>query len=66
MNVTINKQLFEKITAHQHSTSFKKTEELVEYILEEYLSRYKDENDSSGNKSDKDILNERLRNLGYL
>ena len=66
MNVFINNHLFERLTAHRHNTSFKKTEELVEYILDEYLIHLKQKHNSSDNKSDKDILNERLKNLGYL
>lgn len=66
MHIIINDQLIERLSVHQKNTSFKKIEELVEYVIEEYLSAINEKDNSSDSKSEKEILNERLRNLGYL
>ena len=63
MKIEINEDLQNRLQAYLKETSFKTIEELVEFILAEHLDQNKTDR---GNDSDKEILQERLKNLGYL
>ena len=63
MKIEIDDNLFSHLNKFLKETSFKNLDELIEFILKDYL----DNNPVNSNKEeDKKILEERLRNLGYL
>ncbi len=63
MKIEIDDNLFSYLNKFLKETSFKNLDELIEFILKDYL----DNNRVNSNKEeDKKILEERLRNLGYL
>ncbi|MCB9058247.1 MAG: hypothetical protein H6627_06750 [Calditrichae bacterium] len=67
MNININEELFEQLKNFLDQTSFTQVEDLVHYILEDYLERNKQvlpKSDDRGN--DEKSLNNRLKDLGYL
>lgn len=66
VKIEINKELFEKLKSYQTETSFKKIEDFIQYILEEYLLHEVNKPNVKDKRSDKEILNDRLKNLGYL
>ena len=65
MNLKIKNDLFNRLMDHQKESGFKKLEELVEYILESYLTENSghSKNDSSSPTGE---INQRLKDLGYL
>ena len=63
MKIEINADLQSRLQDYLKQTSFKTIDELAEFILMEYLD--KKETDKI-NDSDEEILQERLKNLGYL
>ena len=65
MKIDIDSKLVKIIEEHQKKTSFKKLEEFIAFILSDYLEKNKISTDVNS-KSDQDLLNDRLKNLGYL
>ena len=63
MKIEINDNLLNHLNEFLKETSFKNLDELLEFILKDYL--YNNQVDSN-KEEDKKILEERLRNLGYL
>lgn len=63
MKIDINEELVKQLQGFFKDSSFKDLDELVDFILKDYLEKNKMEEDAD---SDKDILQERLKNLGYL
>ena len=65
MKINIDNNLVNTLVEHQKETSFKKLEEFIEFILTDYLEKNKNSTSAISN-SDRNLLNERLKNLGYL
>ena len=65
MKINIDNNLVNTLVEHQKETSFKKLEEFIEFILTDYLEKNKNSTSAISN-SDQNLLNERLKNLGYL
>ena len=65
MKINIDNDLVNTLVEHQKETSFKKLEEFIEFILTDYLEKNKNSTSAISN-SDQNLLNERLKNLGYL
>ena len=65
MKINIDNNLVNTLVEHQKETSFKKLEEFIEFILSDYLEKNKNSTDTISN-SDQKLLNDRLKNLGYL
>ena len=63
MKIQIEDDLIARLSEYQKETSFKKVDELINYILSDYLDNQKRDLQKD---SDKEILRERLKNLGYL
>ncbi|MCB0281398.1 MAG: hypothetical protein KDF60_02370 [Calditrichaeota bacterium] len=67
MNININEELFEQLKNFLDQTSFTQVEDLVHYILEDYLERNKQVLPKSDDRdNDEKSLNNRLKDLGYL
>ncbi|KAA3612033.1 MAG: hypothetical protein D8M58_20020 [Calditrichaeota bacterium] len=64
MECKINDEILDRLKEYQKNTSFKNLEELIEYILEEYLNKNKDKSD--GPHTMPAEINQRLKDLGYL
>ena len=63
MKIEIDDNLLNHLNEFLKETSFKNPDELIEFILKDYLGN----NQVDSNKEeDKKILEERLKNLGYL
>ena len=65
MNLKINDDLLNRLKDHNKETSFKDVDELIEYILEKYLSE-NSQQIPNDDLSIPDKLNQRLKDLGYL
>ena len=65
MNLKINDDLFNRLKDHHKDTSFKNLDELVEFIIENYLKENSDRNKNE-EASTPDEINQRLKDLGYL
>lgn len=66
MEIKIDEILINRLKEFQKETSFKNFEELIEFILNDYLNKSQVEKDETNLSRDKQKLNDRLRNLGYL
>jgi metal-responsive CopG/Arc/MetJ family transcriptional regulator len=64
MNIIIDKNLADKLSEILKESSFKSHEELVDFILREFISKHNIPADE--NPDEKQILRNRLKNLGYL
>jgi metal-responsive CopG/Arc/MetJ family transcriptional regulator len=62
MKIEINEDLAQRLATFLQESSFTDLNELIEFILNDYLEN----NTDSSEKSDQEILQERLKNLGYL
>lgn len=65
MKINIDNDLVKTLEEQQKESSFKKLEEFIEFILTDYLEKNKNSTEVNSN-SDQDLLNDRLKNLGYL
>jgi len=63
MKIEIDDKLYILLTEFLKETSFKNLDEFIEFILKDYLNSNKVD---SNKTEDKKILEERLKNLGYL
>ena len=63
MKFEINDNLAADLTGFLKETSFKTLDELIEFILKDYLDNQQADLNKTENKK---ILEERLKNLGYL
>jgi len=63
MKIQIDDDLIAQLSEYQKETSFKKIDELIHYILSDYLDS---QNGKLQKDTNKEILRERLKNLGYL
>lgn len=66
MEIKLNSDLVKRLKSYQQQSSFKNFDELIEYILSDFLDKTESRQDDPDEKSDKQKLNERLKNLGYL
>lgn len=64
MKIEINDELFDQIKCFLDQTSFTRIQDLVQFILEDYLEQNKEATRKSD--SDENQLNNRLKDLGYL
>ena len=62
MKIEISEELSQRLKIFLKESSFRDLDELVEYIINEYLEN----RDDTAEKTDQEILQERLKNLGYL
>ena len=63
MKIHIDDDLIARLSEYQKETSFKKIDELINFIITDFLNK---QNLDQQKDSDKEILRERLKNLGYL
>ena len=66
MEIKIDDTLINRLREFQKETSFKNLEELIEFILNDFLDKGQIQQDETDPKLDKQELNNRLKNLGYL
>ena len=66
MKIKIDDVLLSRLKEYQKQTSFKNIDDLIGYILTQYLDSTNTDSNKPDSKSDSDELNERLKNLGYL
>ena len=65
MNISIKDNLLEKLEGYLKETSFKDLNELIEYILENYLAENLGQIRNPAPKAP-DEITQRLKDLGYL
>jgi len=65
MNLKISENLLNRLKNHLKETSFKSIDELVEYILENYITENMGQSVKE-ESSTPDEINKRLKDLGYL
>lgn len=66
MNISLNDDLYSQLKEYLEETSFKNIEDLIEFILEDYLGSVSRNTNDMSNEKNNDLLNKRLKDLGYL
>ncbi len=64
--VMISDNLYGQLKHYRHKTAFVDVNELIEYILQDYLEQKKSNNLGSSSTEENDEIRKRLKNLGYL